>query len=164
MTALDLYVLSRVDGRTAVAAFVLSGPLVWWLIVVTHEFAHYAVARRVGVTISEIVVFEGGPLWETTIGGSTIVRFGWRPSGGHNRAEVGGHVTDWQVIAVVLAGPAVNIATALLSWPLLYVPSTPVAIGLTWSLVYAAIGVSLLHLIPMPGTDIRLAWWAWRER
>lgn len=101
----------------------------WWLIVsigllVTfHEFGHFWVARRCGVKVLRFSIGFGKPLWMRTGKDGTEYAIGRIPLGGYVKMldereyEVGPALQPhafnrkpvWQRIAIVFAGPAVNL-------------------------------------------------------
>ncbi len=119
---------------------------IWFLIAVSllvtvHEFGHYWAARKLGFKVLRFSVGFGRPLW-SRVGGAdrTEYVFAALPLGGYVKLldEREGPVDStelhrsftrkppWQRILVLLAGPAFNIAFAiLLLWGLLWVAGAP---------------------------------------
>jgi regulator of sigma E protease len=121
--------------------------LLWFLVAVSllvtvHEFGHYWVARRLGFKVLRFSVGFGTPLWKRVgrdpdrteyvfaalpLGGYVKLldeREGPVPSGELHRAFT--RKAPWQRILVLLAGPAFNIAFAvLLLWGMLWVAGQP---------------------------------------
>jgi len=106
---------------------------VWWLIVAlgvlvsVHEFGHFWVARRLGVKVLRFSIGFGQAVWRRVSADGCEYRIGWIPLGGYvkmlderegevdpseshmafNRQRVGTR------IAIVLAGPLINLLLAL---------------------------------------------------
>jgi regulator of sigma E protease len=121
--------------------------LLWFLVAVSllvtvHEFGHYWVARRLGFKVLRFSVGFGTPLWKR-VGRApdrTEYVFAALPLGGYVKllderegpvpsAELHRAFTrkaPWQRILVLLAGPAFNIAFAvLLLWGMLWIAGQP---------------------------------------
>ena len=106
------------------------------LLVTVHEFGHFWVARRLGFKVLRFSVGFGRPLIEHTARDGTVFAIAAIPLGGYVRMldEREGPVPapdlphsftrkpPWQRILVLLAGPAFNIAFAILVlWIMLWV-------------------------------------------
>ena len=119
---------------------------IWFLIAVSllvtvHEYGHYWVARKLGFKVLRFSVGFGRPLWSRVAGPDrTEYVFAALPLGGYVKLldEREGPVASselsrsftrkppWQRILVLLAGPAFNIAFAiLLLWGLLWISGAP---------------------------------------
>jgi regulator of sigma E protease len=119
---------------------------IWFLIAVSllvtvHEYGHYWVARKLGFKVLRFSVGFGRPLWSRVAGPDrTEYVFAALPLGGYVKllderegpvasAELSRSFTrkpPWQRILVLLAGPAFNIAFAiLLLWGLLWISGAP---------------------------------------
>ncbi len=125
------------DGRLNVFWYVLWFLVAVSLLVTVHEFGHYWVARRLGFKVLRFSVGFGKPLWMRVAGvDRTEYVFAALPLGGYVKLldEREGPVptadlhrsftrkAPWQRILVLLAGPAFNIAFAvLLLWGMLWV-------------------------------------------
>lgn len=101
----------------------------WWLIisigvlVTLHEFGHFWVARRCGVKVIRFSVGLGKPIWSRMGKDGVEYAIGAFPLGGYVKMfgereyEVSealkpysfDHKTVWQRMAIVFAGPAVNL-------------------------------------------------------
>jgi len=120
--------------------------LLWFLVAVSllvtvHEFGHYWVARRLGFKVLRFSVGFGTPLFRRVAGADrTEYVFAALPLGGYVKllderegpvpsAELHRSFTrkpPWQRILVLLAGPAFNIAFAILVlWGMLWVAGAP---------------------------------------
>jgi len=107
--------------------------LLWFIVAVSllvtvHEFGHFWVARRLGFKVLRFSVGFGRPLLEHTARDGTVFAIAAIPLGGYVKMldEREGHVDPpdlprsftrkppWQRILVLLAGPAFNIAFAIL--------------------------------------------------
>lgn len=121
--------------------------LLWFLVAVSllvtiHEFGHYWVARRLGFKVLRFSVGFGTPLWKRIGRDPDRVEyvFAALPLGGYVKllderegpvpsAELHRSFTrkaPWQRILVLLAGPAFNIAFAvLLLWGMLWFAGQP---------------------------------------
>jgi len=120
--------------------------LLWFLVAVSllvtvHEFGHYWVARKLGFKVLRFSVGFGMPLWKRVAGADrTEYVFAALPLGGYVKLldEREGPVPStelhrsftrkppWQRILVLLAGPAFNIAFAVLVlWAMLWVSGSP---------------------------------------
>jgi regulator of sigma E protease len=107
--------------------------LLWFIVAVSllvtvHEFGHFWVARRLGFKVLRFSVGFGRPLLEHTARDGTVFAIAAIPLGGYVRMldEREGPVPTpdlprsftrkppWQRILVLLAGPAFNIAFAIL--------------------------------------------------
>src|SRR5262245_29785969 len=107
--------------------------LLWFIVAVSllvtvHEFGHFWVARRLGFKVLRFSVGFGRPLLEHTAKDGTVFAIAAIPLGGYVRMldEREGPVPTsdlsrsftrkppWQRILVLLAGPAFNIAFAIL--------------------------------------------------
>ncbi len=111
---------------------------VFCAIVVIHEFGHFIVAKVLGIPAEVFSVGFGPKLWGTNIGG-TDFRISAIPLGGYVRfrgenleaiqGKSEGTVDEflahpkWKRFLVALAGPAFNIATAIL------IPTVGILIG-----------------------------------
>ena len=128
------------------------------LLIVVHEFGHYAVARACGVKVLRFSVGFGKPLWARRLGRDAtewvVAAF---PLGGYVKMldEREGPVSDselprafnrqsvWRRFAIVIAGPAANFL---------------LAIALYWALfVYGVPGIKPVIGEPPPGTVARAA-------
>ncbi len=115
--------------------------LLWFIVAVSllvtvHEFGHYWVARRLGFKVLRFSVGFGKPLWKRVAGADrTEYVIASLPLGGYVKMldEREGEVPPqdlhrsftrkppWQRIAVLLAGPAFNVAFAILVlWGMLW--------------------------------------------
>ena len=115
------------------------------LLVTVHEFGHYWVARRLGFKVLRFSVGFGKPLWKKVAGADrTEYVVAALPLGGYVKmlderegpvdpAELHRSFTrkpPWQRIVVLLAGPAFNIAFAILVlWGMFWVNGTHRAAG-----------------------------------
>ncbi len=120
--------------------------LLWFLVAVSllvtvHEFGHYWVARKLGFKVLRFSVGFGTPLWKRVAGADrTEYVFAALPLGGYVKllderegpvpsAELHRSFTrkpPWQRILVLLAGPAFNIAFAILVlWAMLWAAGSP---------------------------------------
>jgi regulator of sigma E protease len=115
--------------------------LLWFIVAVSllvtvHEFGHFWVARRLGFKVLRFSVGFGRPLLQHTARDGTVFAIAAIPLGGYVKMldEREGHVDPsdlprsftrkppWQRILVLLAGPAFNIAFAILVlWIMLWV-------------------------------------------
>lgn len=101
------------------------------ILVTIHEFGHYWVARRCGVEIEKFSIGFGKPLLSWTNKEGTVFSLSMIPLGGYvkmkgeyaiataeNQHQLGegsfASKTVWQRMAIVLAGPLVNLLFALL--------------------------------------------------
>jgi regulator of sigma E protease len=106
-------------------------------LIVLHELGHFAAAKAVGMRVERFSLFFG-PMFVKVQRGETVYGIGVIPLGGYvkisgmNPEEINDLHPDlarrayyaqapWKRIAVILAGPAVNIAIAfLLFWAILF--------------------------------------------
>lgn len=120
----------------AIAAFVVTiGTLV-----AVHEFGHFWVARRLGIRVLRFSIGFGRPLWRRTRGKEPVEYvIGAIPLGGYVKMldEREGNVAPadaarafnrapvWKRIAVLLAGPAFNLAFAAVAYWVLFLAGMP---------------------------------------
>jgi len=113
--------LNLLGGLTFVAVF--AG------IILTHEFGHFIVARLVGIEVEEFGVGFPPRLFTLFTWKGTKFTLNLIPLGGFNRmkGEDDPIVTDgfvyskpWKRILTLLAGSAMNLATAVLAFSILY--------------------------------------------
>jgi regulator of sigma E protease len=101
---------------------IIAAIIAFSVMVVVHELGHFLVAKRVGVTVYAFAVGFGPRLFGFTRGGTTYA-INALPFGGYVRMagedmdDSGGEgsfraKSVWQRMAVVAAGPAMNIALA----------------------------------------------------
>lgn len=101
---------------------IIAAIIAFSVMVVVHELGHFLMAKRVGVTVYAFAVGFGPRLAGFTRGGTTYA-FNVLPFGGYVRMagedmdDTGGEgsfraKTVWQRMAVVAAGPAMNLALA----------------------------------------------------
>lgn len=117
-----------------VAAILLLGPLI-----AIHEFGHYWVARRMGVKVLVYSIGFGPTLWQRTSKKSGIqYRLAALPFGGYvrmlderegNVAEDEAHLafnrqSPWKKIAIVAAGPLINLLLAVILFWILSLPAS----------------------------------------
>lgn len=117
-----------------VAAVLLLGPLI-----AIHEFGHYWVARRLGVKVLVYSIGFGPTLFQWTSKKSDIqYRLAAFPLGGYVRMldEREGNVPEdqlhlafnrqspWKRIAIVAAGPLINLLLAVVLFWILYLPAS----------------------------------------
>ena len=96
------------------------------LLIVLHEFGHFAAAKAVGMRVEKFYLFFGKPLWSVRRG-ETEYGIGWIPAGGFvkitgmdPREELPEDVLPrayhrqptWKRVVVIAAGPFVNIVIA----------------------------------------------------
>lgn len=104
------------------------------LLVILHELGHFAVAKWVGMRVEKFSLFFP-PTLASFKRGETVYAIGAIPAGGYVKItgmnpdeELPDEVRDrayhaqpvWKRIAVILAGPAVNLVLALLLFVLFY--------------------------------------------
>ncbi len=117
-----------------IAAVLLLGPLI-----AIHEFGHYWVARRLGVKVLVYSIGFGPTLFQWTSKKSGIqYRLAALPFGGYvrmldehegNVAESEKHLafnrqSPWKRIAIVAAGPFINLLLAIVLFWVLYLPES----------------------------------------
>lgn len=100
------------------------------VLIIVHEFGHFLIARRNGVTVKEFAVGLGPAIWKKEWKG-TVWRFNILPFGGYNNLkgeseeESGiGNFTDASKKArlkILIAGSAMNILLAIIAF-YIYVP------------------------------------------
>ena len=101
---------------------VIAAIIAFSVMIVVHELGHFLVAKRAGVTVYAFAIGFGPRLAGFTRGGTTYA-FNLLPFGGYVRMagedmdESGGAgsfraKTVWQRMAVVAAGPAMNLCLA----------------------------------------------------
>ena len=112
--------------------------IVLGVLVTLHEFGHFWVARRMNIRVLRFSVGFGRPIWRRLAADGTEYVIGWMPLGGYVHMLDGReldrpltederlHAFDLQPllarIAVVCAGPAINLLFALLMyWVILMV-------------------------------------------
>lgn len=131
-----ILLVNLASGGVAVLLALTGGILLLCVALLLHELAHALVARRLGFRVVDIT------LW---------------PLGGMARLEGSFHRPGDEAV-VAIAGPAINIALALLAIPLRGIPGMSV-----WFAVNAALGVgNLLPAFPMDGGRLLRAWFARR--
>jgi regulator of sigma E protease len=96
------------------------------VLIILHEFGHFAAAKAVGMRVEKFYLFFGKPLWSIRRG-ETEYGVGWIPAGGFvkitgmdPREELPEDVLPrayyrqptWKRIVVIAAGPFVNIVIA----------------------------------------------------
>ena len=119
--------------------------LAWFILalialIIVHEAGHMIVAKWVGMWVEKFSIFFGRPLWRVQRG-ETEYAFGWIPLGGY--VKITGFNVDpdtltpeeyaraydtkkpWQRIAVILAGPAVNILLAFVLFAATFMIGVP---------------------------------------
>jgi regulator of sigma E protease len=113
--------------------------LIWFLLAVgllvaIHEFGHFYVARRCGVKVLRYSVGFGRPLWRRLGRDGTEYTIGAIPLGGYvkmldeRETDVPAAIVDQsfnrkpvgQRMAIVAAGPAINLAFAVLAFWLMF--------------------------------------------
>ncbi len=105
------------------------------ILVTVHEWGHFFVARRCGVKVLRFSIGFGKPLLSWRDKHNTEFVVAAIPLGGyvkmlderegdvpaHERAQAFNQKTVWQRIAIVAAGPAVNLIFAVLAYWLMFV-------------------------------------------
>ncbi len=96
------------------------------LLIILHEFGHFAAAKAVGMRVEKFYLFFGKPIWSVRRG-ETEYGIGWIPAGGFvkisgmdPREELPADVLPrayyrqpaWKRIVVIAAGPLVNVVIA----------------------------------------------------
>jgi len=113
--------LNLLGGLTFVAVF--AG------IILTHEFGHFIVARLVGIEVEEFGVGFPPRLFTLFTWKGTKFTLNLIPLGGFNRmkgeddpnaADGFFYVKPWKRVLTLLAGSAMNLATAVLAFSILY--------------------------------------------
>ena len=107
--------------------YLVAFALVLGVLIVVHEYGHYAVARLCGVKVLRFSVGFGRPIWQREFGQDrTQWAIGIFPLGGYvkmldeREAEVASHELPrafnrqsvWRRIAIVIAGPLANLLLA----------------------------------------------------
>jgi len=115
------------------------------VLVTVHEAGHYFVARWCGVKVVRFSVGFGRPIFRRLGKDGTEYVFAWLPLGGYVRMldsrndEVGASdinaafdlKSPWQRIAIVVAGPLVNLLFAGLLYAVVQISGTPQLIPVT---------------------------------
>ena len=121
----------------AIAAFIVA----IGVLVAVHEFGHFWVARRLGIRVLRFSIGFGKPLWRKVAGEPDPVEYviAAIPLGGYVKLldEREGNVLPheaprafnrqpvWKRIAVLLAGPAFNLAFAVVLYWVLFTAGVP---------------------------------------
>ncbi|MDC9720380.1 MAG: RIP metalloprotease RseP [Gammaproteobacteria bacterium] len=109
------------------------------VLVTVHEAGHYIVARWCGVKVMRFSVGFGRPVFRHLGNNGTEYVFAWIPLGGYVKMldsrndEISSvdlccafdHKSPWQRIAIVAAGPLVNLLFAGLLYGIVYLSGTP---------------------------------------
>ncbi|HKE93381.1 MAG TPA: RIP metalloprotease RseP [Povalibacter sp.] len=121
---------------TAVLGFVVA----IGILVAVHEFGHFWVARRLGIKVLRFSIGFGKPIWLRSLGRDPVeYAIGAIPLGGYVKLldEREGSVPAadlhraftrqpvWKRIAVLLAGPALNLIFAVLLYWVLFTAGVP---------------------------------------
>jgi regulator of sigma E protease len=111
-----------------VVIFIL-GIVLFLLLIITHEMGHFLVAKRNGVKAEEFGIFFPPKLWGKKMKGGWDFTINALPLGGFVKlkgehdsdTEKGtfGAASDWSKAKIMLAGVAVNLATALVLFTVL---------------------------------------------
>jgi regulator of sigma E protease len=114
--------------------------LILMFLVLVHEAGHMVVAKWCGMRVERFSIFFGRPLWSFRRG-ETEYGVGWLPLGGYVKIsgmtrgeEIPPEVEPrayynmpvWKRIATILAGPAVNIALAIVIFAAIFWIGVPV--------------------------------------
>ena len=127
------------------------------VLVTVHEAGHYFVARWCGVKVIRFSVGFGRPIFRKLGKDGTEYVFAWLPLGGYVRMldsrndEVDAkHLSSafdqkspWQRIAIVVAGPLVNLIFAGLLYALVHVVGTPQLIPVAVAIDKGELGFEL---------------------
>ncbi|MFZ3194198.1 MAG: RIP metalloprotease RseP [Moraxellaceae bacterium] len=115
------------------AAILLLGPLV-----AIHEFGHFWVARRLGVKVLTYSIGFGPVLWKRIAKDGVQYQLAAIPLGGYVRMldsresevpleqlpQAFDHKSPWARMAIVAAGPMINLLFAILLFWILFLPSS----------------------------------------
>jgi regulator of sigma E protease len=115
------------------------------ILVTIHEAGHFFVARWCGVKVLRFSVGFGRPIFRHQAKNGTEYVFAWIPLGGYVRmldsrndtlveADVAAafdHKKVWQRIAIVAAGPIINLLFAALLYAVVQIAGTPALIPVT---------------------------------
>ncbi|HUY60182.1 MAG TPA: M50 family metallopeptidase [Solirubrobacteraceae bacterium] len=131
------------------------------LLIILHEAGHFVAAKAVGMRVERFSLFFGRMLWSRRIG-ETEYGIAAIPLGGY--VKITGMSSEeefetpeiearayynqpvWKRIAVIAAGPAVNVALAfVLVWVLFVAPSQPVASNRIASVLKSGAAASVLR-------------------
>lgn len=117
-----------------VVLFVLA-ILLFLMLIITHEMGHFLVAKRNGVKAEEFGIFFPPRLWRKRMKGGWDLTLNLLPLGGFVKlkgehdsdTEKGsfGAASDWAKTKIMLAGVAVNLATALVLFTILALVGMP---------------------------------------
>jgi hypothetical protein len=134
----------------------------WVVAVVTHELAHWGVARLLGMDVAAIVVGTGRTIWRTQVA-DLEVRVGSRPwSGFVLLASAPRSAPIVSLIAVFAAGGVMNLAVAgalsALSTPQSY-RSWAIVIDPLGAAVTANAAVAFLSLVPVKAAPFATDGW-----
>lgn len=123
---------------------------IMWIVVASHEFGHFAMAVVLRQPVSSVRIGYGPPLWSIQRRGIHLRVF---------MLPFDGAVTlafrskkRWKNIAVIAAGPAVNIITAAVVIPL----SAPDTMLRTFAAISLMVGI--FNLLPVKGRDGSQIW------
>lgn len=134
--------------------------LIFWILTTPHEFAHAFVADRLGddtprlegrVTLNPLAHVDWigtvlAPLLSSLFGG---VFFGWGRAVNTNPARLRGGANG--LLAVALAGPASNVAFAVLLALLALL--WPAGSAILFRAAYISLFLALFNMIPIPPLD-----------
>lgn len=126
---------SPLDVLIAIAAFIAA----IGVLVAVHEFGHFWVARRLGLRVLRFSIGFGKPLWRRVGADGVEYVIAAIPLGGYvklldeREGDVPAHEAPrafnrqpvWKRIAVLLAGPAFNLAFAVVLYWTLFVAGVP---------------------------------------
>jgi regulator of sigma E protease len=126
---------SPVDVLIAIVAFIVA----IGVLVAVHEFGHFWVARRLGIRVLRFSIGFGKPLWRRTSADRVEYVIAAIPLGGyvkllderegnvpaHEAPQAFNRQPVWKRIAVLLAGPAFNLAFAVVLYWVLFVAGVP---------------------------------------
>ena len=116
-------------GILSVAVAIASILLIGNALIVAHELGHYLAARAAGITAKRFVIGMGPVLWRRTDRRGTVWSFAALPVGGfvqfpgEQEADLaGGYAARPPLarMAIILAGPATNLALAFLIYAALF--------------------------------------------
>jgi regulator of sigma E protease len=121
----------------SIIMIVLAGILVLGPLIAIHEFGHFWVARRCGVQVLTFSIGFGPAIWRHTARDGVEYRLSAIPLGGYVRmlderegdvpealkARAFNRQTVWSRMAIVAAGPAINLLLAVLLYWVLFMQS-----------------------------------------
>lgn len=109
--------------------YVIVGILIFGLLIATHEFGHFAAAKRLGVKVNEFSVGMGPAIFSKEKG-ETLYSLRVFPVGGYCAMEGEddescdprsfGRAAGWKKFLILVAGAAMNFVTGLILIALLY--------------------------------------------